>query len=173
MKTIQFLNQVAEFATRMQTQSATVEISSFSMKCPPGRVAFKLVCRPDHLNKIKSMGVYIDFQTAKSVNCGAQSHLYREGREALKSGRYIPYHRFGKTSEPITGYVENWLSFDAICSVNVLNKLRPYVRDNHQACVYIHNDFTLRNAGWEIKDREGRQAHVSGQKNRTAMPRFC
>lgn len=183
MTTIQFITESIEKMQQLQVP-AKIEIGTFKVDSTgslhnwAGRrgeyrnsvIKFRLNFRPDHIQALLNLGVQIDFSTVKMSGISESAKRFKEGREAIKQGRYAPYYYMGDPANNQTGVIENWLDADASCSPSTLRDLDKICRDNHRNQVSIHNDHQLRAAGWKFKIKYPRSIEIESQyKNPKAI----
>lgn len=113
---------------------------------------FSIIFRPDHIQRLLNLGVKIDLNNCKMSGLSEKALRFKEGREAIKQGRYAPYYYMGNPNNNQTGVIENWLIADASCSPETLYKLKPFSRDNHRDCINIDNDTNNKTGGWSNKE---------------------
>src|ERR1035437_8429863 len=126
MRTINFIEKTA--ATMLELQiPANVEIGSFKLTSTgslhnwAGRsgefnfceIIFRIQFRPDHIQHLMLMGVKIDLNHCVMAELSPKALRFKQGREAIKQGRYAPYYYMGNPENAQTGVIENWLSADA------------------------------------------------------------
>lgn len=166
MKTIKFLSQTIQLAKTIGTP-ANIEVGTFKVKSKGllsfsggkfgtfdnYRLSFQIEFLPKHIQYLFEMGVEIDLENCVMANLSPNSLRFKKGREAIKQGNYAPYYYFGNPANKQIGIVENWLHASASCTIDVLEKLEAFCRDNHLHHLAIHNATILEKQGWVLKNR--------------------
>lgn len=166
MKTIQLISDCIERMTVINLP-ATIEIGSFKVtskghlhnwagtkgEYAGSTISFNIEFRPDHIQHLLDIGVNINFDSVVMANLSSKALRFKNGREAIKQGRYAPYYYMGNPENRQTGVIENWLIASANCSLSTLKTLDRYCRDNHRDQISIDNDHNLVAAGWKKKEK--------------------
>lgn len=176
MKTIQLITEAVKLMKTIGLP-ANMKIGSFEVSSKgsftnwAGRsgeylgstVKFNIVFRPDHIQMLNNMGVNIDLTACKMHNLSESAKRFKQGKEAIKQGRYAPYYYGGDPANQQTGVIENWLIAPAWSEIDVLHKLDLICRENHRTEINISNDFTLINAGFTPKTKYSRAVAIESQ----------
>lgn len=187
MKTIQLINESIKLMRSIGIP-ANMQIGSFEVTSRGSfaswagkageyigsNIKFNIVFRPDHIQMLKNMGVSIDLTACKMNNLSDKAKRFKQGREAIKQGRYAPYYYMGNPDNYQTGVIENWLIAPASCGIEALQKLNLICRDNHRAEIDIDNDYTLIRAGFPPKTKYSREITIESQFfNIKALQKIC